>query len=123
MKSNRAISRHGYTIIESLITIMIVGVIGIVAIPRFSAAANEPVRAEAVKVLQDICAAADSVKSATGSYPAILDVDGGRQTMVGEEYGFGYRAGVAVAMSRDPSATDGLEVVALEMDCTSRVTM
>ncbi len=118
MKNSQALDTRGYTIIESLITVMIVGVLGIVAIPRFSAVANESTRAEALGVLQRICSAADSVKALDGAYPATLS-DGDDWNVADEEvYAFGYRDGVAIAAKRAETGA-----TALEMDCTSRTTM
>src|SRR5690606_5774325 len=118
MKNMKVFDRHGYTIIESLITVMIVGVIGIVAIPRFSAAANEPMRAEAVGVLREICAAAAAVKAESGAFPALLDSTGDRYPEAAADYEFGYGAGVATATLRETGSGAGSRL-ALEMDCTS----
>lgn len=122
MKNAQALDSRGYTIIESLITVMIVGVLGIVAIPRFSAVANEPVRVEALSVLQRICSAADAVKAQEGAYPATLQ-QGADWTDSGDFYEFGYRAGAAFATVRADSPAAESKAPALEMDCTSRVTM
>ncbi len=121
MKNMQPLDKRGYTIIESLITVIIVGVIGIVAVPRFSAVANEPARAEALTVLQHICSAADAVKAREGAYPATLEGTDWNPVS-GEIYEFGYGAGTAVAKARADSATGGNAPV-MEMDCTSRVAM
>src|SRR5687767_12427044 len=67
-------NNKGFTLIELMIVVVIIGILAAIAIPRFTQVANSAKEAEAAPVLKQICflAEAERLKSGANAWPADL---------------------------------------------------
>src|SRR5690606_15188359 len=87
----------GFTIIELMIVVVVIGVLVALAIPRFSAVADQSKQAEAAAILKQMCSLADVVRLRDGSYPATIAGLEGWADPSAKYFSFDYAAGVATA--------------------------
>ncbi len=62
----------GFTLIELMIVVVIIGILAAIAIPKFTSVSNSAKQAEAEPILKQICSLADAEKLKTNAYPADL---------------------------------------------------
>ena len=66
-------NRDGFTLIELMIVVVIIGILAAIAIPKFSAVSNNAKQAEAEPILKQICSLAESYQQKEGKNAAHLD--------------------------------------------------
>jgi prepilin-type N-terminal cleavage/methylation domain-containing protein len=62
----------GFTLIELMIVVVIIGILAAIAIPKFTQVSNGAKQAEAEPILKQICSLAESEKLKDGNWPADL---------------------------------------------------
>lgn len=63
----------GFTLIELMIVVVIIGILAAIAIPKFSAVSNNAKQAEAEPILKQICSLAESFQQKEGTNATDLD--------------------------------------------------
>jgi prepilin-type N-terminal cleavage/methylation domain-containing protein len=59
----------GFTLIELMIVVVIIGILAAIAIPRFSAVSDSAKEAEAGPILKQLCTLAEAYEMREGSWP------------------------------------------------------
>ena len=115
-------NRDGFTLIELMIVVVIIGILAAIAIPRFSAVSKNAKQAEAGSINKQICTLALTYKDQKGSTAygtADLDdleaVGWDDATATAAQYfTFSFGSGVATATTKDAAQTK-----TEKMDCAT----
>ncbi len=116
----RDISRKGFTLIELMIVVVIIGILAIVAIPRYTAVSDQVKQSEAASVLKQMCSLADVIKLREGSYPADLSGLEGWADPGALYFSFDYEDGVATATAGGGSLGPQTGIADQSMDCATK---
>ena len=108
--------KDGFTLIELMIVVVIIGILAAIAIPKFTSVSNGAKQAEAEPILKQICSLAESEKLKNGDWPADIDAITGfedPQAKYFEDWAFS---------GGDASATANLDALSNpSMDCDTKV--
>jgi prepilin-type N-terminal cleavage/methylation domain-containing protein len=82
--------RDGFTLIELMIVVVIVGILAAIAVPRFSAMSRRAKEAEAKPMLREIVTLQERYRARDGTYTTdILELEGGAALAAGGKF-YGY---------------------------------
>ncbi len=106
---------QGFTLIELMIVVVIIGVLAAIAIPRFTAVSDQAKQAEAGPILKQMCTLAEAEYLRENAWPAALgDIPGWTDPSAQHFSNWSFGNGVA-------SATAGPGLQNPSMDCESKV--
>lgn len=94
-------SRRGFTLIELMIVVVVIGILAAIALPKFNNVTQKSREAEAPPVLRQLHTLQERHKEATGGYATTFGVlEGGASNFVnGKYYGFSMLAATSTAYS------------------------
>ena len=109
----------GFTLIELMIVVVIIGILAAIAIPKFTQVSNGAKQAEAEPILKQICSLVEAEKLKSGSWAAVTlaTLPGWDNTTVGKHFtafDFDAAAGKATATAGTTGAKNA------EMDCATK---
>ncbi|HEX2203600.1 MAG TPA: prepilin-type N-terminal cleavage/methylation domain-containing protein [Longimicrobium sp.] len=108
-------NKKGFTLIELMIVVVIIGILAAIAIPRFSQVSNRAKQAEAGPILKQICSLAqtywDQKDADAGDIDDLVEVGFDANNKSGKYFDFTYSAGEATADAKVTAVSD------TSMDC------
>ena len=107
---------QGFTLIELMIVVVIIGILAAIAIPRFNEVSDQAKQAEAGPILKQICSLAEAEFLKSNAWPAaIADIQGWDDPQAQHFNAWAFAAGVASATAVDAALDDP------SMNCTTKV--
>jgi prepilin-type N-terminal cleavage/methylation domain-containing protein len=112
----RKIRDHqGFTLIELMIVVVIIGILAAIAIPRFTNVSNQAKQAEAGPILKQMCSLAEAEYLKSNAWPASVAAIDGWDDPGAQHFGtWAFSAGTASATA----TTAGLQNPS--MNCTTK---
>jgi prepilin-type N-terminal cleavage/methylation domain-containing protein len=111
-------NNQGFTLIELMIVVVIIGILAAIAIPRFTQVSNQAKQAEAGPILKQMCSLAEAEFLKTNAWPADLAAIQGwddPQAQHFNTWAFDNTTGTASAAAIDANLQDA------SMDCETKV--
>jgi len=121
----RSHEQGGFTLIELMIVVVIVGILSALAIPRFTSVSNQARQAEAGPILKQICALAEAESLRTNVWPSELTAVAvpGWIAPARSRFTFtltGGGAGAASAVATPDAANGGEGLTTQSMECETK---
>lgn len=80
-------AEQGFTLIELMIVVVIIGILASVAVPKFSQVSRSAKEAEAMPILKQLYTLQERYKQKNDSYATVLaDLEGGTSSFTGAKY-------------------------------------
>ena len=112
--------QDGFTLIELMIVVVIIGILAAIAIPRFTQVSNSAKQAEAAPVLKQMCSLAEAERLKTGGWPTELTAAMGWEDPAAKYFSFTYATGVATATAGQGSLGAQAGLTNQRMDCATK---
>lgn len=103
-------NNKGFTLIELMIVVVIIGILAAIAIPRFTAVSQTAKQAEAGPILRQICSLAEADNLRNSTYPTSIDAITGWSDPGAQYFTFEFAGGTATANLTQAGTDSGLEV-------------
>jgi len=97
--------KRGFTLIELMIVVVVVGILALLAIPRFSGVSDNAKRAEAEPILRQYCQLASADRERLGAWPTTDPT--GWQDPNAKFFAFAFDPGDAVVTALAGQGTEG----------------
>src|SRR5690606_35956411 len=88
-------NNKGFTLIELMIVVVIIGILAAIAIPRFTQVSNQAKQAEAPPILKQMCSLAEAEFLKTNAWPTNEDAIPGWEDPDAEYFDFTFAGGEA----------------------------
>src|SRR5690606_14115658 len=114
---NKVRDTQGFTLIELMIVVVIIGILAAIAIPRFTEVSDQAKQAEASPILKQMCSLAEAEYLKAGSWPTdAASIPGWAAPQSPKHFtAFAFAAGTASATAGTTGAQNA------SMDCDTKI--